>query len=316
MSDLRVALLVPTRNAKSQRSVDFQDWLESVDQQTLQPDRKRAIDSRSQDGTQECLRAHGWEVTVISPEDFDHGRTRNQLWQGTDADICVFMTQDALWADPGSLACLLEPFKDPKVAVVSARQLPRPEAGPLEAQARVFNYPSRDWVARAVDIRRMGVKAAFVSNSCAAWCRSALEDVGGFPETLMGEDTLTAARLLQAGWKVAYSADAAVYHSHAYSIVAEARRYFDIGVFHRSHPEYLATLGKPEGEGKAFVKHQFRWLAEQKAYTSFPGAILRLFSKYGAYRLGRDFLGWIPHRVRPYLSLHPDWWRAHSLFKD
>lgn len=309
---LKVALLVPTRNAKSQKSIDFLDWLRRVDQQTLQPEWKRAIDSHSQDDTQEALAASGWELTVISPEDFDHGRTRNQLWQGTDADICVFMTQDALWAETGGLACLLEPFQDPKVAVVSARQLPRPGAGPLEAQARVFNYPSQSWAAEASDIPRKGVKAAFVSNSCAAWRRSALALIGGFPETLMGEDTLAAARLLQKGWKVAYSADAVVYHSHAYSARSEARRYFDIGVFHRSHPEYLATLGKPEGEGKAFVKHQFRWLARQKAYACFPGAILRLFSKYGAYRLGRDFLAWIPPRFRPYLSSHPDWWRAHS----
>ncbi len=305
-----VALLVPTRNAE--QTGILQQWREAVREQTRQPDERWVVDTCSCDRTADLLKADDWTVVSISPEEFDHGSTRNQLWRATSAEICVFMTQDAVWANPAGLEEILKPFADPRVAVVSARQLPRPGAGLLEAHARIFNYPSQGWVAGAEDIPRLGVKVAFVSNSCAAWRRSALEAIGGFPETLMGEDTLAAATLLQSGWKVAYCAESTVYHSHNYTIREEARRYFDIGVFHRFHPEYLKVLGKPEGEGKAFVRHQLRWLWRHGARVALPGAILRLFAKYGAYRLGRDYLPWIPSNLRPRLSLHPNWWRAHS----
>ena len=82
-------------------------------------------------------------------------------------------------------------------------------------------------------ISSIGIKAAFLSNSFAAYRRSALESVGGFPsDTIFGEDTFAAAKMLLNGWKIAYSAEATVYHSHNLTFIEEFRRYFDIGVFH------------------------------------------------------------------------------------
>ena len=42
--------------------------------------------------------------------------------------------------------------------------------------------------------------------------------VGGFPcDVIFGEDTVTAAKFLLAGWKIVYAAKAQVYHSHSYT---------------------------------------------------------------------------------------------------
>jgi len=48
-----------------------------------------------------------------------------------------------------------------------------------------------------------------------------LEEIGWFREKLiMGEDTFAGARMLLAGYKIAYVADAQVYHSHNYAGLA------------------------------------------------------------------------------------------------
>jgi len=73
--------------------------------------------------------------------------------------------------------------------------------------------------------RHRGFKAIFFSNSFGAYRRKALEEVGGFPKDVnFGEDTVVAGHLLLAGWKIAYAADAEVYHSHSYSICEEFQR--------------------------------------------------------------------------------------------
>ncbi|BBM05676.1 hypothetical protein HAALTHF_27910n [Vreelandella aquamarina] len=87
-----------------------------------------------------------------------------------------------------------------------------------------------------------------MSNSFAAYRREALLAAGGFPEgTILSEDMMAGARLLQQGWKLAYCADACVQHSHNYTLAAEFKRYFDIGVFHHREQWLLAWLGKAEG---------------------------------------------------------------------
>ena len=111
--------------------------------------------------------------------------------------------------------------------------------------------------------------------------------VGGFPaNVIFGEDTITAARLLLAGFKVAYVADACVYHSHAYTKVQEFKRYFDIGVLHSRERWLLEEFGRADGEGKRFVLSELRYL-RAKGRRQVPSALVRTGIKFIGYRLGR-----------------------------
>lgn len=298
-----VALLIPTRNAV--RAGFWKAWIAAVRSQSVQPGCVIVADSRSQDETVALAQAQGWPVLPVTH--FNHGRTRNQLiGQCPKAAILVFMTQDAILAEPDSLRKLLEPFADHRVAAVTARQLARPGADFFETQARRFNYPEQSRITLKSDIAELGIKAAFVSNSCCAWRRSALEEIGYFPEALTGEDTLAGFRLLEAGWKLVYNAQALVIHSHNFTITAEARRYFDIGVTHAQHQDYLQRLGPPEKEGTRFLRHQLAGLWKTQPWAT-PKALLRIFAKYGAYRLGRQYQR-LPCRIRPHLSSQPNYW--------
>jgi rhamnosyltransferase len=69
-----------------------------------------------------------------------------------------------------------------------------------------------------------------------------------------------AARLLMAGKRVAYVAEACVHHSHNYSLVQEFRRYFDTGVFHARSPWLLQEFGTANSEGLRFVRSEISFL--------------------------------------------------------
>ncbi|BBI49658.1 hypothetical protein HORIV_20790 [Vreelandella olivaria] len=62
------------------------------------------------------------------------------------------------------------------------RQLPHPDASPIAAHARYFNYPDESRVVATADIPRLGIKTAFLSNSFAAYRREALSARAGFPK--------------------------------------------------------------------------------------------------------------------------------------
>jgi len=87
--------------------------------------------------------ALGYRVHRIPQSEFNYGATRQlALTLCPDADIFIYMTQDAILASPDSIANLLHPFADEKVGAVCGRQLPHADASPLAFHARTFNYAS------------------------------------------------------------------------------------------------------------------------------------------------------------------------------
>lgn len=248
------------------------------------------IDSSSEDGQIGNLHADGFELVTIPRETFNHGATRQDAFERVRelAEVAVFMTQDALLADEHSLANLVGAFDDPTVAAAYGRQLPHPEAGHFGAHARLFNYGGQSVVKEWADRDHLGIKACFLSNSFAAYrCRD-LEAAGGFPVTDFGEDMLVAARLLLDGRRIAYVADACVYHSHDYSIMEELGRYRATGQFHARHPWLLETFGGATGEGRRFVLSEMAYLLKRAPHL-LPMAGIRTLVKWVAYQLGRRF---------------------------
>jgi rhamnosyltransferase len=299
-----LGIVIPTRNAAS-------DWAKlsgGLRRQGIPPSQVLVIDSDSDDPTRELAVAEGYSVHRINRSDFNHGGTR-QLgvkllpW----ARLVVFLTQDAVLADADSVSRLVAAFDDPAVAAAYGRQLPRQNSGPIERHARLFNYPDRSELRSFECHKVLGIKAAFLSNSFSAFRVDALCAVGGFPsDVIMAEDTLTAGKLLLAGWKVAYVSEATVIHSHRFELLEEFRRYFDTGVYHNREKWLLHHFGKPAGEGRRFVASELRYLATHQM-TRIPEAVVRTAFKAAGYQLGlrEEFLG---SRWSRKLSLHKGYW--------
>lgn len=266
------------------------------------------IDSGSTDGSLQVAATAGFSIEHIDKSQFDHGETRQSAVEKlVGMDIVVFLTQDAVLQGPDSLAVLLRAFEDDKVGVAYGRQLPRPGAGLLEAHARIFNYPKNASVRSFEDRYRLGIKAAFASNSFAAYRREALMQVGGFPTRLiLSEDMVAAAKLLKSGWLIAYVADACVLHSHSYTLAQEFRRYFDIGVLHQDQHWLLDEFGRPEGEGMAFVRSELKYLSRHAPWL-LPVSAIRTLAKYIGYRLGMAYR-YIPRGARSKFSMHARYW--------
>ncbi|MGH8289926.1 MAG: glycosyltransferase [Steroidobacteraceae bacterium] len=249
------------------------------------------VDSGSTDGSDRVASESGFELERIDPRTFNHGRTRQMAVERFcgDREYVVFLTHDAVLEGPEAVAALLAAFADPTVGVAYGRQLPHRGAGPFESHMALFNYGAISETRTLADAGRLGIKAAYVSNSFGAYRIAAFRSCGGFPSHLiLGEDTYVAVKMLLAGWKVRYCADACVRHSHDYTIAQETQRYFDFGVLHAQLPELMRHFGAAEGEGARFVASELRYIATNAPWL-LPMVPIRNAAKYAGYRLGRMF---------------------------
>ncbi|MFO0773161.1 MAG: glycosyltransferase [Nitrospiraceae bacterium] len=264
------------------------------------------IDSASTDSSRDIAANFGANVVIIQKTQFDHGGTRTHAGRDCcNGDIVVFLTQDALPVDGQAIWNLTAPLReDSTCGAVFGRQVPYPDATLYAQHLRLFNYPATSYVRTYADRHRYGLKAAFCSNSFAAYRRSALESVGWFASGLgMAEDMHVCARMLQQGYTIRYVAEAAVYHSHNYTLQQDGKRYFDVGVFHRRQPWLLEDFGRPAGEGLRYVRSEMAFLWAQRKPWLIPASLLRAAVKLLSYQLG-TYYEWLPQSVVRRLSMH------------
>ena len=306
------AIVIPTCNA----APHWEAMYAGLERQAISPDQVLVIDSSSTDETQDLVQQAGYRLKVIPRVSFRHGATRQmaaELLGG--AKLLVYLTQDAIPCGDNSIGNLLQAFQDPMVGAAYGRQVPRPEARAIERHARLFNYPTlsvtRDYESR----KALGLRAAFFSNSFAAYRRTAFDHVGGFAkESIVSEEVSVVARMLMEGWKIGYQAEATVIHSHPLTITAEFSRYFDIGVHHGRERWLLDAFGTAGGEGRKFVRSEFRFLREHSPEL-IPVALLRTATKLCGYQLGK-YEAYIPRVVKERVSAQATYWyddRAHAL---
>jgi len=302
---LRIACIIPTYNGRN----DIVRLLKKLRTQTAKLD-LFIVDSSSNDGTEELARTNCNNFLSIPSSEFNHGGTRQLMVErNPEYDIYVFLTQDAYLEDPHALEKIVAPFADPKVGAVCGRQLPHLDATLLASHARAFNYPATSQVKTMADAAELGIKAAFMSNSFAAYRKEALLEAGGFPEhVILSEDMYVTAKMLMAGWKVAYASDACCRHSHNYTFAEEFRRYFDQGVFHSREPWKRKTFGGAGGEGLRYVKSELAYLGLSRFYL-WPVSLLRNACKLAAYKLGQKER-YIPIKLKQKLSMHKRYWES------
>ncbi len=228
------------------------------------------------------------ELYSVKKEDFDHGMIRRMAVEKSDADIFVMMTQDALPADRRLIENITAPLKE-DVAVSYARQLPRKNCRVIERFTRQFNYPDGSRLKGKEDLETLGIKTYFCSDVCAAYRREIYEKLGGFAEkAIFNEDMLFAAKAVEAGYKIAYTAEARVLHSHNYSLSQQFRRNFDLGVSQAEHPEVFKKVPS-EKEGGRMVKETTAYLFTTGKVFLIPYFYLQCVSRYAGYFLGMHY---------------------------
>lgn len=244
------------------------------------------IDSSSTDNTVEIARSMGAETIVIPAKEFNHGTTREKGRLYLQTPIVVMVTQDAYAACPHMLEHLVQPLLDQQASITYARQLPHQGANFFATFARDFNYPSVSHIRSLNDSSIYGAYTFFCSNSCAAYLNTALDEIGGFPHVLFGEDTIVTAKLLHRHHRIAYVAEAKVRHSHDYTLKQEFCRHFDMGLARRTYQKLLASAGSDSRRGKNYVQALLKELW-QISPSLIPYAFLQIFAKLSGYHLGQ-----------------------------
>lgn len=292
-----IAVIIPTLNPGNQ----IITLLDRLISQNLPPKEIVIVDSQSQDGSPLAISRYvehhpSQKIRFIGIDraDFDHGGTRDMALRETTEEFVLFLTQDAMPADEHYIENLLGPFSDDKVALVTGRQVARPDASPEERLVREFNYPKCSHIRDASDIDRLGIKAYFASDVCAAYRRSYYLAVGGFEHPIeTNEDMLIAAAFLKAGYKIAYEADAEVIHSHNFTFKQQYKRNFLMGKEIQKHKELLSG-GNVSGEGMALVKFVLSELCKSGCFTRIPAflcdCVARLFGNRAGALKGKRAL--------------------------
>jgi GT2 family glycosyltransferase len=143
--------------------------------------------------------------TMRLPDNLGIPAGRNRGVEASTGDIVFFLDDDAYYATTSTMRHVCDAFAaDDRLAVVSLRILD-PEGGP-GARRHVPRL-------RASDPDRSSEVTTFLGGACAIR-RSVLDEVGGFPDGFFyaHEETDFAWRALDAGYRIAYDADAAICH--------------------------------------------------------------------------------------------------------
>ena len=303
---MKVDLIIPTYKPGEK----FKKSLKRLAQQTRKPDRIILINTEAQYFDEEMIRPYdNVEVHHIKKENFDHGATRDYgASLAEDADILMFMTDDAIPKDKYLVENLIKAFNDPKVSAAYGRQMADPKKNYIEYYTRIFNYPEESRIKRREDLDTLGIKTFFCSNVCSAYRKTDYDAMGGFEhKTIFNEDMIYAGKIVLKGYLVAYQADARVFHSHNYGNVEQFKRNFDLAVSQADHPEIFGTV-KSEKEGICLVKNTARYLCKIHKPWLVVDLVIKSGFKFLGYRTGKIYKR-LPKKIILACTMNPSYWR-------
>lgn len=307
MENIKVDVIIPVYHPGKEFSV----LLERLTEQTAVIHRIIAMNTEENYWNKELEQKYPLlEVHHLKKSEFDHGGTRAWAAELSDAEIMVFMTQDAVPADRNLIENLVKALeKEKMIAAAYARQLPNEMCSFAERYTRSFNYPEKSYVRTQRDLSLYGIKTFFCSNVCAAYKKEIYQELGGFVrKAIFNEDMIYAGRLIQEGYAVAYAADAKVIHSHNYSCMQQFHRNFDLGVSQAEHPEIFEGVPS-EGEGIKLVKKTINYLIKKRKIWLIPGVILQSGCKYAGYLSGKNYRK-LPKKVILWCTMNREYWKV------
>mgnify|MGYP006278187023 CR=1 FL=1 len=236
------------------------------------------IDSGSHDGTPELAEAAGFRVHRIPPEAFGHGRTRNLGVQMASGPVVCFITDDVLPITPDWPSRFAEALRDPAVAGVYGRQVPR-DASTMEMFFVSLNYPPEPLrYAAAPEGHHPRPGRVVFSNAFSAIRRDVALAIPIPEEADYSEDQIWARTALAAGYAIRYEPEAEALHAHNYRLRGVFRRSFFVG-------RALRAAGIDRG---ASLVESVKFLAGEIAYFIRQGHIHRL-----PQLLPYEFLRWL-----------------------
>jgi rhamnosyltransferase len=312
------SIVIPTRNG----GAVFGETLHAVlSQKSAHPFEVIVIDTESTDGTAALARRAAadpgingrgvpMQVIDITRAEFGHGRTRNRGAGIAQGGIVVFLSQDATPIGADWLDRLLTPLARPEVVAAFCRQVARPGVSLTERFILETAYPGTASLRTSQDAQRFGAGYILFSNAASAIKRAELLQHPFNEDLLMCEDQDWAIQALQRGTSIAYVAEAAVAHSHHYTLRGILARNFDFAVAHSALPVQVKASG------------YLRYLLAEIAFVRQHGGVADLLdavtfeiARSIGYLLGQHYRQ-LPGSVCLRATGYPGWFRENRVQKS
>jgi rhamnosyltransferase len=272
------------------------------------------VDSGSRDGSRELARSSGARVLDMHTTDFRHGATRNLAAAQARGEVLVFTTQDASAADEHWLERLSASLRaDEDVAGAYGRQIPHADASPPERFFLDFLYGPHSRVQRVANPSELSLRTTLFSNVNSAIRRSFWERFQFADDLFFAEDQDWSRRVLLAGYAIRYEPEAAVRHSHTYTVTTAFKRFFDTGAsaergFLAGGPTSSAVLRR---EALRYAREELEWLVRTDQRRWIPYAAAYELAKFLGVQLGARHRR-LPLWLKRQCSFYPAYWEDQA----
>jgi rhamnosyltransferase len=288
------------------------DWIAA--QQIDEPVELLVVDSGSRDESPALARSRGAQVLEVGASQFRHGATRNAAVERAKGEVLVFTSQDAYAADEHWLARLSGALRaEDSLAGVYGRQIPHDSASPPEHFFLDFLYGPAPRTQRVSDPTELTLHTTLFSNVNSAIRRHVWERFPFAGDLFFAEDQDWSRRVLLAGYAIGYVPQAAVRHSHSYTIAAAFKRFFDTGA--SADRGFLAGGSSSSSalrrEAFRYARQELAWLARAGRRRWIPYAAMYELAKFLGVQLGvrHDRL---PLWAKRRFSFYPDYWEQQA----
>ncbi len=285
MKKKKCSFILPTKNVEKY----IGPLLDSIFFQEYDGEIEVVLLDSSDDRTPEIARQFPIKYVWLDPADYNYGKTRNDGAAMTDGEFLVFLSTDVEITDNKWLSRLTRHFADPQVAGVFGRQVPRESSPPMEQFLIRHTYPAESDVLELENGKLRRRKTPVIYSHVNAVKRRSVWEQIKIPEMLKGDDQQWAKMAMVSGYKIVYDAEAAVYHSHTYSLKGVFREYFDTGasftVVH--HDDVVAYPIKAFiADGMNYVVGEYKFMLRNGYWRWIPYATVYNMMKFLGISLG------------------------------
>lgn len=240
--------------------------------------------TEGKDNSEEVLKALNCNYKKIKAHEFSHSRTREEAAFRAKGDILVFITQDIIIIDDLWLSKLVKPIIEGQCVATFSRQIC--DNNTIEKYTREKNYPEESRIVCKDNIKELGIRTFFFSDAASAIKKEVFEELEGYDNKhlLTNEDMYIAYKMINKGYKIRYTSEAEVIHSHEFTLKELYKRYYDTGIFLKQNSYLLEHKANKAGMG--LLAYVLKRAVEEKNI----GVLINVIPNFAARYLG-DFFG-------------------------
>lgn len=227
------------------------------------------------------------KISVVESKDFSHSLVREKAALESDSDIFVFITQDIIIKDELWLKKFVTPIIEGKCESAYSRQIC--DNLSIERYTRMKNYPIESRIVTKEDTKELGIKTFFFSDAASAVSAKIYKELNAYDgkDLLTNEDMYFAYKLINAGYRKMYNAEASVIHSHDYKFKELFKRYFDQGVFLKDN-DYLNNFNA-NSSAKDLLFFILKESFKEKNFKAISNIIPNFAARYLGNKLGQNY---------------------------